>query len=64
MDPGLEYALDQIVRYLDKSVEDQSASVAAVFDQIGERGKSSCSFGRRARSGSGDVACGSDWIHR
>ena len=38
MDPGLEYALDQIVRYLDKSVEDQSASVAAVFDQI-ERGE-------------------------
>jgi hypothetical protein len=35
MDPGLEYALDQIVHYLDKSVEDQSAAVAALFDQIG-----------------------------
>jgi glucose/arabinose dehydrogenase/plastocyanin len=38
MDPGLEYALDQIVHYLDKSVEDQSATVAALFDQI-ERGE-------------------------
>ncbi|MFT5110525.1 MAG: glucose/arabinose dehydrogenase, partial [Pseudoalteromonas tetraodonis] len=37
MDPGLEYALDQTVHFLDKSVEDQSTTVAALFDQI-ERG--------------------------
>jgi plastocyanin len=35
MDPGLEYALDQTVKFLDKSVEDQSATVATLFDQIG-----------------------------
>ncbi|MDB4703781.1 GDSL-type esterase/lipase family protein [Akkermansiaceae bacterium] len=38
MDSGLEYALDQTMKYLDKSVEDQSATLTALFDQI-DRGE-------------------------